>query len=379
MKHILILSAAVGAGHMRAAQAVELAARQLLPDAVVRNVDVLTLTNAPFRRLYGKAYLDLVNRAPHVLGYFYDMMDKQPRIRQSDQLMHLIQKANLSRLIDLLDEQAWDLVINTHFLPAEIIASRKKRHGLKLPQVTVTTDFETHRLWVAEPSEHYFTATQEGCLYLQSFGISPDRVSVTGIPIHPAFAALPSRKQCLQNHGLLGAADRPILLQLAGGFGVGPIAKVHQALLDLPTPIELVTICGKNQACLKQLEAIPCPSRHRRHLLGFTQVIHELMAVADVVVSKPGGLTSSECLAAGAPMLIINPIPGQESRNADYLLEQGAAIKANNLPTLAYKMQELLANPAKLKQMKADARRIGHPRAAFDIVQQALTIASTFK
>jgi len=94
------------------------------------------------------------------------------------------------------------------------------------------------------------------------------------------------------------------------------------------------------------------------------------MAAADLVVTKPGGLTSSECLAAGAPMLIINPIPGQESRNADYLLEQGAAIKANNLATLAYKAQQLLKAPARLQELKRNARKIGHPKAAYDIIRE---------
>src|SRR5207249_4538024 len=123
-KRVLILSASVGAGHLRAAQAVELALRQLDPDAVVENVDVLELTNAAFRRVYGKAYLDLVNRAPYVLGYFYDMLD-QPRSpkRKSDRLRLAVEKLNLKPFRRFLESQSWDVVVNTHFLPAEIIAS----------------------------------------------------------------------------------------------------------------------------------------------------------------------------------------------------------------------------------------------------------------
>jgi processive 1,2-diacylglycerol beta-glucosyltransferase len=166
---ILVLSASVGAGHLRAAQAVELALRETVPDATVRNVDVLELTNAAFRRLYGKAYLDLVNRAPHVLGYFYDLLDKPSRSGKyrSDRFRLAVEKLNLRRFIRFLQEEPWDLVINTHFLPAEIIASLRKQQKLTLPQVTATTDFETHRLWVNQPCEHYFTATDEGARYLQ--------------------------------------------------------------------------------------------------------------------------------------------------------------------------------------------------------------------
>src|SRR5205823_2112277 len=140
----------VGAGHLRAAQAVERALRQTVPAAVVRNQDVLALTNAAFRRFYGTAYLDLVNRAPHVLGYFYDLLDKprsSPRSK-TDRLRLAVEKLNLKPFIDFLRAEPWDLVINTHFLPAEIVAALRHQGKLDVPQVIVTTDFETHRLWV---------------------------------------------------------------------------------------------------------------------------------------------------------------------------------------------------------------------------------------
>src|SRR4051812_883152 len=184
---ILVLSASVGAGHLRAAQAVELALRETAPpDSVIKNIDVLTLTNAPFRKLYGEAYLDLVNKAPHVLGFFYDHMDK-PRSASDkrDKLRLLVEKLNLSSLCDLLECETWDVIVNTHFMPAEIIASLRKKRKLRTPQMTVTTDFETHRLWVNQPCDHYTTATEEGAAYLQHWGVPSDDITVTGIPIHP--------------------------------------------------------------------------------------------------------------------------------------------------------------------------------------------------
>src|SRR5690242_16529073 len=125
---ILVLSASVGAGHMRAAQAVELALRQVAPpDSVIRNVDVLTLTNAAFRKVYGAAYLDLVNKAPHVLGYFYDLLDKPRRPKSTrDRLRLAAEKLNLRKFCELIECDAWDVVVNTHFLPAEIIASLRR-------------------------------------------------------------------------------------------------------------------------------------------------------------------------------------------------------------------------------------------------------------
>jgi len=371
---ILVLSASVGAGHLRAAQAVELALREVVPSATMRNVDVLELTNATFRRVYGKFYLDLVNKAPHVLGYFYDLMDQPSRSRKNrtDRMRLALEKLNLRRFIQLVKDESWDLVINTHFLPAEIIASLRRKGELSLPHVTATTDFETHRLWVNQPCERYFTATTEGGRYLQHWGVPEKDIAVTGIPIHPVFAQVKDRGECLTRHGLVG--DRPILLQLSGGFGVGPIAKLYHALLDVSRPIDLVAIAGRNEVVKKELEAIAVPPRHRVKILGFTDQIDELMAVADVVVSKPGGLTTSEVLARGAVMAIVNPIPGQESRNSDYLLENGAAIKVNTIGTLAYKLDRLLDEPARMAQLKANVARLARPRAAFDIVEQSLKL-----
>jgi processive 1,2-diacylglycerol beta-glucosyltransferase len=376
---ILVLSASVGAGHLRAAEAVELALRQTIPDATVENRDVLQLTNALFRRIYGKAYLDFVNRAPHILGYFYDMLDQPSRSgrNRGDRFRRAIEKLNLKHFIRFLQEQPWDLVINTHFLPAEIIASLRRDRAIDLPQVTVTTDFETHRLWVNQPCDHYFTATEEGSRYLHSWGVPTADTTATGIPIHPVFSAPKDRTACLARQGLVG--DRPIVLQLAGGFGVGPIEKLYRALLDVVPPLEVVVVTGRNEKAREQLATVAAPPRHRTKVLGFTDQIDELMAVADLVMTKPGGLTTSETLARGAAMVIVNPIPGQESRNSDFLLENGAAIKVNNIATLAHKVTALLEDPARLKQLKANAARLGRPRAAFDVVERSLQLLAGAK
>jgi processive 1,2-diacylglycerol beta-glucosyltransferase len=371
---ILVLSASVGAGHLRAAEAVELALREVVPQAVVKNLDVLQLTNRLFRRVYGKFYLDLVNKAPHVLGYFYDLMDRPSRSgrNRGDRLRLAVENLNLRPFHRFLQSEPWDLVINTHFLPAEIIASLRKKGKIDVPQVTVTTDFETHRLWVNQPCERYFTATEEGALYLQSWGVPAADTVATGIPVHPVFSKPKDRSACLARHGLAG--DRPVVLQLAGGFGVGPVEKLYRALLDVTVPLQVVAVSGRNAKLKEQLEKVPCPPRHQSEVLGFTDQIDELMAAADLVVSKPGGLTTSETLARGAVMVIVNPIPGQESRNSDFLLENGAAIKVNNVATLAQKVTALLGEPGRLKQLRANVRRVARPRAAFDVVRHSLEL-----
>lgn len=370
-RRILVLSASVGAGHLRAAEAVELALRELDPTAVVQNIDVLDFTNAAFRQVYGRAYLDLVNKAPYVLGYFYDLLDRQPSAqRKGDRFRVLMEKLNLGKFLKFLRTEAWDVIVNTHFLPAEMIASLRQQGEIATPHLTVTTDFETHRLWVNQPCDHYFTATEEGAANLQYWGVPAGDVTVTGIPVHSAFSRPKDRAECCKRLQLAGG--RPIVLQLAGGFGVGPIERLCRSILEVETPLELAVVAGRNAELKVQLEQIEAPSRHLIHVLGFTTQMDELMAAADLVVSKPGGLTTSEALARGTPMAIVNPIPGQESRNSDYLLENGAAIKINNVATLPYKLSQLLGTPGRLAELAANARKLGRPQAAFDVARAAL-------
>jgi processive 1,2-diacylglycerol beta-glucosyltransferase len=387
-RRILVLSASVGAGHLRAAQAVEKALRLLDPSADVENLDVLELTNTAFRRFYGRAYLDLVNRAPHVLGYFYDRLDQPPSPRRkSDRLRMLVERLNLGKFLRRLRQGRWDIVVNTHFLPAEMIALLRRRGDFTAPHLTVTTDFETHRLWVNQPCEHYFTATEEGARNLHHWGVPETDTTVTGIPVDPAFSQPKDRQECMNRLGLGGKGDspifsdakigtvpgdRPIVLQLAGGFGVGPVERILNGLLAIEKPLEIIVVAGRNEELKVELQKIEPPDRHRLHVLGFTTQMDELLAVADVVVSKPGGLTTSETLARGAVMAIVNPIPGQESRNSDFLLENGAAVKINNLSTLTFKLGRLLDNPARLAALKENALRLGRPHAAFDVARAAL-------
>ncbi|MGD0899484.1 MAG: glycosyltransferase [Thermoguttaceae bacterium] len=370
-RRILVLSAAVGAGHLRAAEAVEAALRLLAPDATVKNLDVLALTNAAFRRVYGRTYFDLVNNAPQILGYVYDLLDRPPSARRkADRLRLLVERLNLGRLSRLLKSETWDVIVNTHFLPAEIIAALRRKGDLDTPQFTVTTDFETHRLWVNPPCEHYFTATEEGAAYLRHWGVAADLITVTGIPIHPVFSEAKSTADCRRRLGL--GDDRPVILQLAGGFGLGPVEKLLRGVLSVARPLEVVVVSGRNEELRERLQQVEVPPRHRAKILGFTDQMDEWMAAADIVLSKPGGLTTSEVLARGAALVIANPIPGQETRNSDFLLENGAAIKMNNVATLPYKLTQLLDDPARLQRMKANARRLGRPRAAFDVASFAL-------
>ena len=282
----------------------------------------------------------------------------------------MIRRFNLRQFVKLLTTERWDLVINTHFLPPEIIAWLRRTGRVSFPQATVTTDFDVHRMWAHDPCEHYFTATDEGRANLAGHGIPLNRITATGIPIDPVFGLHKPAADCRRRHGIVGG--RPVILQLSGGQGFGPAETVHQAILNVSAPLEIISVAGRNEALRAKLEAIPCPARHRRIVLGFTDKMDELMAAADLIVSKPGGLSSSEALARGAALMVIQPIPGQEERNSDYLLENGAAVKVNNFASLSHKLTRLVTDPDRLAAMRRASGRLGRADAAFDVARSAL-------
>lgn len=367
MKRLLVLSASAGAGHLRAAEAVELAARQRWPEAEVRHVDVLTLTPAPFRRLYGKGYLDFVNKAPELLGMLYDRTNRPPKSPAGDRLRVLVDRLNTRPFVEYLREFQPDCICHTHFLPAEIVAHQRSKGRLRTPHAVVVTDYDVHRFWLCPGVERYFVAREENRVHLEALGEPAGGVRVTGIPIHPSFARAADVAALRRKHGV--DAARPLLLVSCGGFGVGPVESLVASLIASSRNAQLVVVAGRNEALRARLEKVARGERSSARVLGFTTEMHEWMALADLLVSKPGGLTTSEALALGLPMVVANAIPGQETRNATMLYETGAAISGENPLTVGYRVARLLESRERLDAMRAAARRLGRPRAAAEIVE----------
>lgn len=369
LKKILILSAAVGAGHLRAAEALEKTFRLLHPDAEVKNIDVLEYTNPLFRRLYGKAYLDMVNTMPEVLGWMYDSLDKP---WENERRRLALDRLNTGPLIKLLKEENPDVAVCTHFLPAEIISWLKAKKKIDFPQVIVVTDFDAHAMWLCHNYEQYFVALDETKVHLSKIGIPADKLTVTGIPIDPLFASPVDKKEARRKFGL--DEDKLTILVSAGGFGVGNIGHLLEALSELQTPSQIVAICGRNEELRVKLEKLAREKLNSERVefrpIGFTKEMDAYMSASDLIVGKPGGLTTSEALAKGLVFVVVNPIPGQEERNSDHLLEKGCAIKCNNLPTLAYKIDQLVNDELRFAAMKENVRRFARPRAAFEIVEK---------
>src|SRR4029077_7104497 len=224
----------------------------------------------------------------------------------------------------------------------------------------------------------YYVAIDEAAEYLARIGVPREKLRVTGIPVDPLFATPVNRSEARKQLGL--DADAAVILISAGCYGIGPVEQLVKDLLALQRPWQIAAIAGKSDKARKRLEELaneagklPLGSR-RLCAVGFTMQMDKYMAAADLMVGKAGGLTTSESLARGLPMALIEPIPGQEERNADHLLEAGAAIRCNNLPAAAWKIAALLDDSARLARMREAARSLGRPEAAAAIAEDALTL-----
>jgi processive 1,2-diacylglycerol beta-glucosyltransferase len=368
--HILILSVSAGAGHVRAAQALEAAAKTAKPALRATHLDLLALVPREFRKLYAEQYIKLVDKLPQLWSFLYAKSDRPSRDSLLGNLKRAAEKLNTRKLQSEIARLRPDAILCTHFLPAELLSRQKARlkdKGTTLPPLWVqVTDFDVHALWVHPHVDRYCVASDEVAFRLADRGVPRARISVTGIPVMPQFSVPLDRRECALELGL--APERFTVALMAGGAGVGSLDELATRLLRASDELQLVALAGRNAELLAKLRKLAKSHPGQLFPLGFTTTVERVMSAADLVVTKPGGLTVSECLAKHKPMLLVSPIPGQEERNADYLLEAGAALKAADAATLEYKLGQLLANPARLRAMSEAAHRIGRPHAAQDVI-----------
>lgn len=357
---ILILSASVGNGHTTAAEALKKSFEIEAVGKEVRHEDVLNFTNPLFRRLYGKAYIDLVNSMPEVLGWMYDQLD-EPWKNEKRRLF--FDKLNAQPLIKMIREFDPDWVVCTHFLPSEIISDLKGKGKLSCRQAIVVTDFDIHALWLCRNFERYFVAIDEARHYLESLGFPADKITVSGIPIDPKFNLDKPKQAMREKFGL--DAELPTIILSLGGFGVGKMDDMIASLRSIKVPVQILAMCGKNEELKAKLERLSKSNEAVKIIpVGYTKEMDEYMSVSDLIVGKPGGLTTCEALAKGLGFVIVNPIPGQEERNSDHLLENGCAVRSNNPATLAFKIEKLLKDPQGMAAMSENALRFARPDAA---------------
>jgi processive 1,2-diacylglycerol beta-glucosyltransferase len=366
-KRILILSASVGSGHVKAADAIAKVMRGRPDVEEVLSDDSLDHTNVLHKQFYSTLYKKLSAMLPEFLGWWYETSD-DPWVADKSRLA--IDLPQALPLMSLVKDFRPDVIICTHFMPAGVISWLISNGKLDARLGVVVTDFHFHAFWITRAFNWYFVAQEEDKIHMEALGLPGDRIEVTGIPVEPEFAQPVDAASVLIRHGL--QPNRPTFLVVGGALGLSPATAVVRQLLQLDRDFQAIIVCGHNKEMQDDIVELV---KHRPgdfRVLGFTKEIPDLMAASSVILSKPGGMTTAEALARGLPMLILDPIGGQEERNSDVLLEAGAAVKCSEVTLVAHKLRCLLDDPERLSRMRECARRLGRPHAAEDIARIVL-------
>jgi len=362
-KRVLILTASVGAGHNQAAKAVVAAMGAACPDVLVETIDSLTLVPRTFRAYYSGGYTLAVTKFPSLYGVGFWCNDRPQRPGRGlvERFRLWNERQSLRRLARRLIDDPPDLIVNTHFLAAPLVARLVAQGRLNVPQMVVVTDIRVHRFWHSEGVERWFVPADESAATLRRWGIAPGSITVSGIPVHPKWTAPLDRAAVLRDWSL--PADRPVVL-LSGGteFVCGPVVRIARRIAEACPRAFLVVLAGRNKKLLGRLSALP---RAGRDILpvAFTDRVHELVDAAALMVTKAGGLSTAECIARGTPMVLLPPVPGQEAGNAEFFARHGAAVLARRNRHVPDLVASVLGAPAELERMSAAARALYRPGA----------------
>jgi processive 1,2-diacylglycerol beta-glucosyltransferase len=384
---VLVYSVAAGAGHIRAADAICAAFKRYHPSVEVEHTDVMKLVPRTFKKAYSDTYLKVVNSLPSVWGWLYAKADRIPSNSALVTVRKFVQRLNTNGIRQHAASRQPDAIIATHFLPAEIFSDLTRRRmkvsgAGQAPKLgVVITDHDVHQLWIHPNVDRYYTASAEISHLLAERGYDPARIKTTGIPCDPQFGELidePARQRLRKMLGLADAPSPTLLLNahgcgISGAGAANSLGGVVSSVLGRGGPKTVLVICGRNEKIREALsQSIKVPEGSVVKLYGYVDNMHELMGIADLITTKPGGLTTSECLARCLPMVLVSPIPGQEERNAEMLLEQGCAVLARTPVSFAYKLETLLNDAQRLNRMREACRRTGKPHAAADIANDVM-------
>ncbi len=369
---ILITYASAGAGHRMAAEALY-SGLKLLGETEVEKIDVLDYTGRVFRRAYPAVYILLVRKFPFLWGVFFKMMNSRRLAFFVRPLRIIMNRWNGRRLEEYILRTKPDVLLNAHFFSAEIGARLRREGRYQGRSVCVVTDFGVHRFWVNEGTDYYLGASDYTQQELLRLGVTPEKIKVFGIPVSPDFGHLPGQAEIRKRLNL--SPDKFTVLITSGGFAVGPITEVADKLDKIDLSLQVLVVCGKNKELYALLQKRGYGSNIR--LYGYVDKMSDFMAGADLIVSKSGGLTVSESLAAGLPLFVISPIPGQEKENIDFLEKNGAGLRIENVNEVPVKIRKLLQEGSgDLFRMKQAARQLAHPESATNIAKWIKTLNS---
>ncbi len=369
MKKILVLYVPAGAGHQKAAEAVAIALSQHKSECTVTLMDALDRMPPHFSWSFKGGYLGMIQNFPWVWGLAYYGTDIRFLSRLSQAIHRLVNSLQGKWLEAIILEQKPDVIISTHFFPADVAAHMKK--NLNLRAVTVVTDYLPHSIWIAKNTDLYCAGSETTRKDLMERGVPDEKIIITGIPVDPKFAIVLNRTATAKTLGI--SPEKFTLLICSGGFGTGPVKSLAESLREIPERMQVLIVAGKNPALRGELEALKPSIPHDLTVYGFVDNIDQLMSVSDLLITKPGGLSCSEALAKQLPMILVFPIPGQEEHNAQVLEKAGTALRMNQVGELPVLIRRIRTEPAFRQQLIENGKTVRRPGAAEQIAQLALS------
>lgn len=368
---VVVTHVPAGSGHEKAAEAVSIALRQISPGTEIVLLNALDGMSAWYQWSFTQGYLDLIHRHPKLWGLAYHLLDLRGLAWAAYRLHRLSNALHGKILEEILLRRKPDVVVGTHFFPMEVAAYLKRKRRLHARLITVLTDFLPHSVWISPCIDTYVVGSPISRQALLARGIPAERIQVLGIPINPKFSLPLNRSEIQTRLGL--RPDRPTLLFCSGGFGTGPVAEFLLALARVQDLLQVLVVTGKNSALLRRLERLREKIPHPVKLYGFVDNMEELMTASDLLVTKPGGLSCAEAMAKGLPLLLVSPIPGQETRNARLLEQHGIAVQARSLKEFPTLVEQLLGDPGRRQEMARRGKAASFPDAASSVARWVLS------
>ncbi|MBV8602657.1 MAG: hypothetical protein JO359_13915 [Candidatus Eremiobacteraeota bacterium] len=331
----------------------------------VRIIDAYRYAMSFLSRVAADGYIGMVKTIPQLYGFIYDRVERANNVGAFRTWLSRFSAQNLRALIGEMDPCC---VVCTHAFPCGVMAEYKKQIDPALPVVGVVTDFVVHPFWIYKNVDAYAVATSEMRATLVSRGVAREKIVTTGIPVDPRFALIPSQAQARRELGL--PLDRRIVLAMGGGLGIGPLETMLEAVtrLELDAPVTAVVLVGRNPRRERRLRDWSARLPYPVVIRGFEDNVFDYMHAADVLLSKPGGLSISEALVARLPMVLVKPLPGQEDRNTRFLFERGAALRATTARGIARAATQLIdADSPRRRRLLARVDSLRRPEAAADV------------
>lgn len=362
--NILFLAVSAGGGHLQAAEAIKEYMEENYSESKSRIIDAYKYISPIIDKVVIGGYLKTLKNSPKLWGKLYEMAEKDENVNDLSKTLNKILSFKIKRLVRELNP---DVIVCTHPFPLQMACNLKRKGQIKVPIVNIITDYATHTFWVNECVDAYVVANENLVGEMEDRGVSKEIIYPLGIPIRNKFLTKKDRNEILNKYRL---EDKKTFLLMGGSLGLGEIKKLFLILLKSPHNFQLVIVCGKNVKLKKQLERIyfKSMSSKRALIIGFTEKIDELMAISDLIITKPGGLTITESLTMKLPIAIISPIPGQEEKNATFLLNSGVGIRVTDVKDIERTLYQLLGNPLRLRQVKEMSEYLSKPNSTKDIV-----------